>query len=47
VLGAILTLFGFVSSTKAAVERATYRHLARKKERAAAARYAAMAQAQA
>jgi hypothetical protein len=42
VLGAILTLFGFVSSTKAAVERATYRHLARKKERAAA-RYAMMA----
>lgn len=45
VLGAILTLFGFVSSTKAAVERATYRHLVRKKERAAA-RYA-MAQARA
>ena len=42
VLAAILTLFGFVSSTKAAVERATYRHLARKKERAAA-RYAMMA----
>jgi hypothetical protein len=45
VLGAILTLFGFVSSTKAAVERATYRHLVRKKERALA-RYA-MAQARA
>ena len=27
-LGAILTLFGFVSSAKAAVERATFRHLA-------------------
>ena len=30
VLGAILTLFGFVSSAKAAVERMTCRHLARK-----------------
>jgi hypothetical protein len=46
ILGAILTLFGFVSSTKAAVERATYRHLVRKKERAAM-RYATMAQARA
>lgn len=33
VLWAILTLFGFVSSTKSAVERLTLRHLARKKER--------------
>jgi hypothetical protein len=46
VLGAILTLFGFVSSSKAAVERATYRHLARKKERKLEA-YAAMAQSRA
>jgi hypothetical protein len=43
-LGAILTLFGFVSSTKAAVERATYRYLARKKEREAV-RYAMIAPA--
>jgi hypothetical protein len=46
VLGAIFTLFGFVTSTKAAVERATYSHLVRKKERAAA-QYAAMAQSRA
>jgi hypothetical protein len=46
VLGAVLTLFGFVSSAKSAVERATLRHLARKKERAAA-RYAMMAQSRA
>ncbi len=46
VLGAILTLFGFVSSAKAAVERATFRHLARKKERQAT-RYAMMAQSRA
>jgi hypothetical protein len=46
ILGAILTLFGFVSSTKAAVERVTYRHLVRKKERAAM-RYASMAHARA
>jgi hypothetical protein len=46
VLGAILTLFGFVSSTKSAVERATFRHLARKKEQAAA-RYAMLAQSRA
>jgi hypothetical protein len=45
VLGAILTLFGFVSSAKAGVERVTFRHLARRKERAA--RYAMMAQARA
>ena len=45
-LGAILTLFGFVSSAKSAAERMTYRHLARKKERAAA-RYAMTMQAQA
>jgi hypothetical protein len=45
VLGAILTLFGFVSSAKAGVERATFRHLARRKERAA--HYAMMPQAQA
>src|SRR4029077_20721985 len=46
IIGAILTLFGFVSSTKAAVERVTYRHLARKKEQAAM-RYAMMAQSRA
>jgi hypothetical protein len=46
VLGAILTLFGFVSSAKAAVERATFRHLARNKERRAM-RYAMMAQSRA
>jgi hypothetical protein len=46
VLGAILTLWGFVSSAKAGVERMTYRHLARKKERAVA-RYATMAHARA
>jgi hypothetical protein len=46
VLGAILTLFGFVSSAKAAVERATFRHLARKKERQAT-RYAMMAHSRA
>ena len=46
VLGAILTLFGFVSSAKAGVERATFRHLARSKERRAA-RYAMVAQARA
>ena len=45
VLGAILTLFGFVSSAKAGVERVTFRHLARRKEQAA--RYAMMAQARA
>jgi hypothetical protein len=33
VLGALLTLFGFVSSCKAAVERATLRHLHRRKAR--------------
>jgi hypothetical protein len=42
VFGAILTLWGFVSSTKSAVERATWRHLARTKERRAA-QYAMMA----
>ena len=46
VLGAILTLFGFVSSAKSGVERMTLRHLARKKERQAE-RYAMMAQSQA
>ena len=46
VLGAILTLFGFVSSAKSAVERATLRHLARKKERAAS-HHAMMAQSRA
>jgi hypothetical protein len=46
VLGAILTLFGFVSSAKAGVERVTFRHLARSKERRAA-RYAMAAQARA
>ena len=46
VVGAILMLFGFVSSAKAAVERSTFRHLARSKERKLA-RYAAMAQSRA
>ena len=46
VLGAILTLFGFVSSAKSGVERVTFRHLARSKERRAA-RTAMTAQAQA
>jgi hypothetical protein len=46
VLGAILTLFGFVSSAKAGVERMTLRHLARKRERHAV-RYAMMAQSRA
>jgi hypothetical protein len=46
VLGAILTLFGFVSSAKAGVERVTFRHLVRSKERRAA-RYAMAAQARA
>jgi hypothetical protein len=46
VLGAIVTLFGFVSSAKAGVERVTIRHLARSKERRAA-RYAMAAQARA
>ena len=46
VLGAILTLFGFVSSAKSGVERMTLRHLARKKERQAE-RYAMMARSQA
>jgi hypothetical protein len=32
-IGAVLTLFGFVSSAKAAVERATWRHLQRRKQR--------------
>ena len=45
-LGAILTLIGFVSSAKSAVERATLRHLARKREREAT-RYAATAQSRA
>ena len=46
VLGAVLTLFGFVSSAKAGVERATFRHLARSRERRAM-RYAMAAQARA
>lgn len=41
ILGAIATLFGFVSSAKAGVERLTQRHLARKRARQQA-RYAAM-----
>jgi hypothetical protein len=41
ILGAIATVFGFVSSAKAGVERATERHLARKRARQQA-RYAAM-----
>jgi hypothetical protein len=32
-IGAVLTLFGFVSSAKAAVERVTWRHLQRRKQR--------------
>ena len=47
VLGAILTLIGFVSSTKSAVERATLCHLARKKEGKLEAQYAMMAQSRA
>ena len=46
VLGAILTLFGFVTSAKSGVERMTLRHLARKRERHAL-RYAMMAQSRA
>jgi hypothetical protein len=42
ILGAIATLFGFASSAKSVVERATQRHLARKRERERG-RYAAMA----
>jgi hypothetical protein len=34
ILGAILALFGFVSSCKGAVERATWRHLQKRKLRA-------------
>ena len=41
ILGAIATLFGFVSSAKAGVERMTLRHLARKRARQQA-RYAVM-----
>ena len=41
ILGAIATLFGFVSSAKAGVERVTLRHLARRRQRQQA-RYAAM-----
>jgi hypothetical protein len=41
ILGAIATVFGFVSSAKAGVERATERHLARKRARQQA-RYAMM-----
>ena len=41
IFGAILTLFGFVSSAKSAVERSTLRHLAQKKEQERA-RYAAL-----
>ena len=46
ILGAIATLFGFVSSAKAGVERATERHLVRKRQRQQA-RYAAMLAAKA
>jgi len=42
VFAALMALWGFVSSTKAAVERATRRHLVRQKERRAE-RYAMMA----
>ena len=42
ILGAIMTLFGFVSSAKAAVERITQRHLDRKRAPERQARYAAM-----
>jgi hypothetical protein len=41
IMGAILALFGFASAAKAAVERATLRHLQRKKEREKE-RYAAL-----
>jgi hypothetical protein len=46
IFGAILTLFGLVSSAKAGVERLTLRHLARKRQRQQA-RYAAMLAAKA
>ena len=46
-LGALLTLIGFVSSTKSAVERSTLRHLARKKERKLEEQYAMLAQSRA
>jgi hypothetical protein len=46
ILGAIATLFGFVSSAKAGVERITQRHLDRKRARRQA-RYAAMVAARA
>lgn len=38
ILAAILTLFGFISSTKGAVERATWRHLQRRKAKRLAER---------
>lgn len=46
-LGALMTLLGLVSSAKSAVERSTYRHLARKKERKLEQHYAMMAQSRA
>jgi len=46
IFGALLTLFGLVSSAKAGVERLTLRHLARKRQRQQA-RYAAMLTAKA
>jgi hypothetical protein len=46
-LGALMTLIGFISSAKSAVERSTYRHLARKKERKLERQYAMMAQSRA
>jgi hypothetical protein len=46
ILGAIATLFGFASSAKAGVERATLRHLVRQKQRQQA-RFAAMLAARA
>ena len=47
VLGAILTLFGFVSSAKSGVERMTQRHLDRRRERRARREFAMMAQSRA
>ncbi len=47
ILGAILTLFGFISSAKSGVERMTQRSLDRKKERRLRHEYAALAQSRA
>jgi hypothetical protein len=42
ILGAIVTILGFVSAIKSAVERWTLRRLARKKHRKLQAQYAAL-----